>query len=571
MVSKHGGHFIFKNKNAYGQGAKLATSIGLTIDTRSQEKGYIILPYHDKDRTWGNISKEVDDLPFYLRPLKKLKLLTDFVDMVEGQRNNELLRHFLNLKDYADELNTEEKVESIKIINKFIFKEPLEEKDLMDTVLRDEMVNRVAEGGKSESEPKMHVTQRALKLEKIASKVCTDYRCVSINDTLHIYNGKFYDGKTDSEVHRLLHEEYDRTLIDSDRVEVMKFIKLKSYVRPTDINKHWNEIVFNNGILNLSDMKLYDHSPENYNTICINYNWNPKATYSPLIDSYFNQISNGDEIKKTLFYEIVGYCMLQRPVFSKMFLLYGGGGTGKSTFLNIIKKLIGDKYCSYLTLSDLEKEFMPAELFGKLVNLGDDIDAKTLSDTGMLKSLISGETVNVRKIYKEPFSFNNFAKLIFTCNKLPVINDRTTGLYRRLCILEINQRIKKFDPFFVLKITDEDMEYLIYKSIMALIEALERNELSEDEKVLKAIETFRIDQSSVLSFIRDCEIDEETLNLAPVQTIYDTYVAYCDQSGLKPLSRPNFSAEVCDTQQFDITSTTRRGEKQCRRFKKRIL
>jgi hypothetical protein len=50
MGSKHGGHFIFKNDKNYGQGTKLATAIGLTIDTRSQEKGYIILPYNDPDR-----------------------------------------------------------------------------------------------------------------------------------------------------------------------------------------------------------------------------------------------------------------------------------------------------------------------------------------------------------------------------------------------------------------------------------------------------------------------------------------------------------------------------------------
>lgn len=568
MVSKHGGHFIFKNKGNYNQGANFVTSIGLTIDIRSQEKGYIILPYNDKDRKWGMLSEDIDELPFYLRPLKRLKLLTDLVDLEEGSRNNELLRHFLSLKDYADELNVEEKVESIKIINKFILKEPLEERDLMSTVLRDEMIERVAEADESSDGEKKPSIPRAVRLEKISSKVITDYRIITVNDIIHLYNGKYYEDKTDLEIHRIIHENYDKFLIESDRNEIIKFIKLKTYVKPSELNKNWNEIVLKNGVLNLSNMKLYEHNPSTYNTIYIDVNWNPKVTYSPLIDSYMNQISNNDEEDKKLLYEIIGYCLLQKPVFSKMFLLYGGGGTGKSTFLNIIRKLIGDKYCSFLTLSDLEKDFMPAELFGKLVNLGDDIDAKILTDTGMLKSLISGEAVNVRRIYKEPFSFNNFAKLIFTCNKLPVINDRTSGLYRRLCIVEINNKIKKFDPFFLLKITDDDMEYLLYRSVDALIKALEKNSLTENEKMLKSIEMFKVEQSSVLSFLRDSGLTDKEIHLAPVQTIYDIYVQYCGQVGYKPLSRANFGSELCEAKSFEIVNTTHNGDKQCRRFKK---
>lgn len=562
MVSKHGGHFIFKNNGNYSQNVKLLTSIGLTIDIRSKEKGYIILPHNDPDRQWGTLSEKIDDLPFYLRPIKKLKMSCDLVDLAEGNRNTELLKHFLNLKDYADELSLEEKINSVKIINKFIFKEPLDEKELMNTVLRDEMINRP-----SLSDNPFKPTKRSVMLESVASKFCTNNKCICVNDSLYIYNGKYYELKTDSDIHRIIHEEYDCSLIDSDRVEILKFIKLKCYTKPEQINKNWNEIVVKNGILNLSNCKLYNHTSENYNTIYIDYNWNESVEYSPVIDSYMNQISGNDEYKKTFFYEMIGYCLLQKPVFAKMFILYGAGGTGKSTFLNLIKKLIGTKYCSYLSLSDLEKDFMPSELFGKLVNLGDDIDAKVLTDTGMLKSLISGETVNVRKIYKEPFSFNNFAKLIFTCNKLPIINDRTSGMYRRMCIIEISRKIEKFDPFFIFKITDSDMEYLLYKSIQALLNALENNKLSEDETMIKELERFKIEQSSVLSFIEDTAMDTSNLNLAPTQTVYEIYRDYCERNGYKALNRLNFCNEVCDNLHLVVTNTTKNGEKQCRRFK----
>jgi putative DNA primase/helicase len=439
----------------------------------------------------------------------------------------------------------------------------------MSTVLREEMVNRpsLSDAGDDPS-ASVSPSKRAQKLEILASKFTTDYNCITVNDDAYLYNGKYYSKASDGVVNKMLHMSYDKTLLSGDRSEVLKFIKLKTFVEPMELNKNWNEIVVKNGILNLSNLELYPHNSSVYNTVCVHYDWNPKVTYSPIIDSFMNQISAGDEQKKKFLYEIVGYTLLRKPVFGKMFILYGGGGTGKSTFLNLIKKLIGEEYCSYLTLSDMEKEFLPAEMFGKLVNLGDDIDAKILKDTGMLKSVITGETVTVHRKFEAPFNFNNFAKLIFTCNKLPAINDRTTGLYRRISIIEINKKIEKFDPFFLFKITDEDMQYLLYNAVKELRNALENNRLSEDSGMIKRLNDFKNEQSSVLQFSEDTGIST-TANMSPVQTVYDLYVEYCKRSGFKSLSKPNFSSEFCDEYGYEVKNTTKGGKDQCRRFVKK--
>ena len=74
MKSAHGGHFIFKNTREIGNGgAKYATGLGIQVDTRAMSKGYIILPHNDSSRSWGTITNEVSDVPFFLTPLKKIK------------------------------------------------------------------------------------------------------------------------------------------------------------------------------------------------------------------------------------------------------------------------------------------------------------------------------------------------------------------------------------------------------------------------------------------------------------------------------------------------------------------
>lgn len=559
MTGKHGGHFIFKNPNRVDQKVKKPTPIGINIDTRSLKKGYIILPYHDSDRTWGNITNDVDDLPYFLTPLKNVKIDVDFVTMGENDgRNQELFKHFLNLKDYADELTLEEKVECIKIINDFVLKEKLDDKELLKTVLREEIINK---------EPNPSVRMHKISLEEISSKIISDKQMICCNDDLYLYNGKYYEKLEEKEVERMIHEEYFKKLEERHRKEIIKFIKLKTYVRADDVNKNWNEIVCKNGILNISTMTLYPHTATKYNTIYIDYDYNEAVPYSNVIDNFLNTISNNDPDKKQLLLEIVGYCFVQRNVFQKFFICYGEGQTGKSTYLTMINRLVGDKNCSFLDMDDLDKDFMGAGLFGKLVNIGDDINFSRIKKTGSLKKLVSGEKLTVREIYKSPFSFNNFAKLIFSTNIMPAVSDKTYGFYRRLIILDINNKISNPDRFFLDKLGEKDYEYLFYKSIEAVRGALKRNSFTTCLSSENNLEAFRTEQSSVLKYMKDKHYVREDLILRAVAEVYIDYKAYCSEFGYSAVNRSNFVKEICAEYNLRHVCTTKNGENQQWRFK----
>lgn len=561
MTGRHGGHFIFRNSRGVNQGAKLMTSLGLKIDTRCLEKGYIILPYNDTDRGWGTISSDVDEIPFYLVPLRDehLRKTIDFVSMEEGSRNTELLKHFLNLKDYASELTLEDKVASIRLINQYVLKTPLEERELSQTVLRDSMVYK-------EPQEKEGKKKRGDELEALSSKILEEIHMMCCTDRLYKYNGKYYEFMEDKELERIIHEEYNKTLEEKDRKEVIKFIKLKSYVNTSEVNKNWNEIVVKNGVLNISTMQIYPHTPLKYNTIYIDYEFKNPAVYSSIVDNFLNVIANKDEQKKKLLIEMIGYCLVQRNVFSKFFICYGEGCTGKSTYLKMIKTLVGENNTTYLGLNDMEKEFMPAELFGKLVNIGDDINFKGLTDTSVLKKLVSGEKITARHIYGSPFFFNNFAKLIFTTNRLPTVSDRTSGFYRRLVIIDIDNKIEHPDPFFLDKLTERDYEYLLYICVEAIRKAIAKNELSTYEGSEANLSKFRIDQSSVLSFLAYYSYNKAALDHEPCRVIYEKYKEFCDEAGYKYMNRRNFQSEVCEELKMSCVNTTRPGESQQWRF-----
>lgn len=550
MLSLHGGHFIFKaTKDAY-QTAGDVCAIGITVDTRAAGKGYIVLPVNDSDRKWGSITSDVDIVPFWLKPIKQFKNTADLIDLgTNSGRNDALLKHFLALMDYGKGLSTDEKIEAIHLINNFVFAEPLSEKELETTVLRQSLIDEKenhAKGGKQCLE------------ELIANKILEKYNIINIGGLFHMYDGKYYRPvKEVQEIERLIHFEYNENLKEHQRKEIIKFLELKSWVSTDKVNKEWNEIVFENGIYNILTDKLTPHDSSKYNTTFVPQTYYPNAEYSGVIDNFFNNLCIGEPDKKQLLYEIIGYCLLRRNIFSKFFVCYGGGGTGKSTYLKLIEKLVGAQNTSYLSMQDLEEKYLPSELFSKLVNLGDDISTRAIKDTPMLKKATTGEMLlTQRKFIQQPLCFVNYAKLIFACNSIPNIYDTTTGLYRRMVLINIDKPIENPDPFFLEKLTDMDMQYLLMVSLKAVRNAISKGKLTSCLSAELALERYKRDQSSILSWIDEYGYTAERMHLKECTLMYEEYKSYCQQCGYLAYKKGRFDNDICLTFNMDKKRTT---------------
>ena len=59
------------------------------------------------------------------------------------------------------------------------------------------------------------------------------------------------------------------------------------------------------------------------------------------MDKTLNKISCDDKQLRMLIEEMVGYCLFRRNELGKCFILTGSGANGKSTLLDVIKRLIG--------------------------------------------------------------------------------------------------------------------------------------------------------------------------------------------------------------------------------------
>ena len=119
-------------------------------------------------------------------------------------------------------------------------------------------------------------------------------------------------------------------------------------------------------------------------------------------------------------------------------MLLGEKKNGKSTFLEMLKNVIGRDNCSALDLKEIGDRFRTAQIFGKLVNIGDDIDSQYIENVGTFKKVVSGNGITIENKGQDPIEIEPYCKFIFSANDIPRMKDRSGAVLDRLIFIPFN-------------------------------------------------------------------------------------------------------------------------------------
>ena len=536
--TSRGIHILFKDPTeSIKSDSHSKCALNIMIDTRANGTGYIILPCNDPHREWGEWNDYVEDIPYFMIPCLK-DVTPSFIGMVNGDGRNDTLFKWRTKLEQSQKLSAEQVEKCIRIINENMFDEPMPNNELFKTVLRSH----------DKIDKKLLADTKENVYNKLADEIIGQYDIISRSDYFYKFNGVYYKLMDPIELEKMIHFEYNKNITKAGRAEVMEFIKVKTQVSIDEFDKDWHKIACKNGILNLVTGEVEIANKTEINTIYIPWEYNPDPVYSPRIDEFMKQITGGDLIKMEFLYQIAGYCLLKKNLFQKFFIFQGEGGTGKSTYQELIHMLVGgDENCSHIALANFDKDYYLAGLVSKLVNLDDDVvDGKMLENTGRFKSAVAGNEIEARQIYREPIQFKPFATLMFNCNRLPRIMDKTSGLYRRMILVELNQKILKPDPLFINKVNDTDMEYFLFKAVEGIKTAIEEGHFRINYSEEKLINIFNRRQSAINEWLYENDICLKDLHNVPCNTLYKQFVAWCDENGYKKVSSNfSFKEDIC--------------------------
>ena len=166
-----------------------------------------------------------------------------------------------------------------------------------------------------------------------------------------------------------------------------------------------------NGQLHLGTGEFLPHSHEWLSPIQIPVEFHPSAT-CPEIDGFIQAVFPEDNL--AIAYEMAADIVTPETFSAKGVHLEWSGGNGKSTWLALLTRFVGDKNVTGTSLHDLEKNrFASARLHGKLANICPDLPNEQLAGTSIFKAITGGDRVLGEHKFKHAFEFTPFVRLIF--------------------------------------------------------------------------------------------------------------------------------------------------------------
>lgn len=539
-----GKHFLFINDKLETNKIRTKLACGLTADIKIGTKNsYSILKYNNKEREIIYDCDEYETVPKWLVPVKSS---IDFLEMESGDgRNQTFFNYILTLQ--SNDFSIDEVRECINIINDYLLKDPLDESEL-NTILRDEAFKK-----------SMFFKNGKFQFDKFAIYLKNMHHIVRINGQLHIYHdGIYVPGQLEIEAAMI---EHIPNLNRSKRTEVLSYLDVltRQNTRPSPAKY----IAFKNGIYDVEDDRLIDFSPEIIITNKVNFNYNPDAA-SELLDNTLDKLSCNDKNVRALLEEAVGYCFYRRNELRKSFILTGDKKNGKSTYLSMLKELLGDDNTAALDLNELGDRFSSASLFGKLANIGDDIGDDFIANPSIFKKIVSGDPIKGEKKGQNEFFFAPYCKLLFSANNIPRMKDKSGAVLSRLVIIPFDARFSKddpdFDPYIKYKLIEpEVLEYLIVLGIEGLKRILKNNAFTKSDKVQRSIEEYEETNNPIQLFFK--EVDADDIENEPTKEIYKMYSEFCLANAFNPMSNIEFSKQVKKQFDFEIKDKTIRGKK----------
>lgn len=162
------------------------------------------------------------------------------------------------------------------------------------------------------------------------------------------------------------------------------------------------------------------------------------------------------------FREIMNYYLFSSDCYS--FILIGYGSTGKTTFVSVTSKILGECFFGRSNVALLKNSHGTAILEGKKffeVAEAQDLDLDTAN---MLKSIITNDDIFVNPKFQLPRTIKPHAKIIMTCNNMPRFKVTDDGIIRRFIIIKMDNKIEKQNKNFLEEV-EQDIPNIIKEAL----------------------------------------------------------------------------------------------------------
>ncbi len=304
-------------------------------------------------------------------------------------------------------------------------------------------------------------------------------------------------------------------------------------------------INFKDGILDIFSGEVYEHSPEYTFTYCLNaYTSNLGVEdNAELFQQYLDTSFEDDAGNISNLQEMLGLAISQIRNQKVAFFLHGKSNSGKSVMLDLVKKIVGEEFCSSVSFEQLASRFGTSHFLGKTLNVSGEAPDITAKRLDIFKTIVGNDAIMAEHKGKDGFYMRNYALLIFAANNMPEISIPDEAYYNRLRIIRYNKSVDK--SMWINNLPERLYKESLGTILRFAIEGLKRfidngMELTYIETSNLYVDEYRNDANSFISFITQfvkCESNGILLS----KNLFGAYSEYCSQNMLKPIGTNNCS------------------------------
>jgi P4 family phage/plasmid primase-like protien len=304
-----------------------------------------------------------------------------------------------------------------------------------------------------------------------------------------------------------------------------------------------------NGLFNLDTMKLEPHRASLYMTTQLDFDYDPDAN-CPTFNRYlrsslvYPETRQTDESLYRLTLEALGYSMTARTDLKASFWLVGQRDSGKSTFIALIKAIMGSLHTT-IDLTQLgTNRFLLAGIVGKRVVTFTEADSNTMLPDALYKTLVGGsDEVYADVKNREPITFRPECKVWWAMNDMPRIKDRSGATMRRIYIIPFNRTIPAKEQIDKLEkrlmaeragIFNEMIVYYLRLKSLSDFEPCEQSGVRRQQY---------INENDTEATFVDERCDRHESYRTQSSVLYTEYKTWCDERGFKPKNYNQIAGE----------------------------
>jgi putative DNA primase/helicase len=304
-----------------------------------------------------------------------------------------------------------------------------------------------------------------------------------------------------------------------------------------------------NGVLDLRTGELHPHSSELRLTKLCPVAYDPNAQ-APTWERFLREIFLEDDELIQYVQRACGYSITGDIREDKMFICWGTGANGKSTFLQTLRRVLGD-YAGAIAPAAIVhkgKDSHPtavADLYGLRFAIAVETEEDQWLAEAQVKALTGRDSIKARFMHRDYFEFEPRAKIWLATNHRPLIRDTSPAIWRRIALIP-------FRAFFPPELQDKTLGEKLWEEREGILAWLvqgcldwQQQGLGECDAVAEATESYRTDMDALQDWLQErCVPDAKATT--PFKELYDDYLAWCSETDQEPLGKRAFANRLTE-------------------------